>query len=45
MFTVMEQDGLINLKKGFMLEYNGIERYINGSKQTEEVTGKYRKIF
>lgn len=45
MFTEMEQDGLIDSKQGFKIEYKDKDLYINGTKQTEQVTGKYRKYF
>ena len=45
MFTEMEQDGLINSKQGFNIEYKNKNLYINGAKQSEQVTSKYRKYF
>ena len=45
MFTEMEQDGLINSKHGFNIEYKDKNLYINGTRQTEQVTDKYRKYF
>ena len=43
MFTEMEKDGLINSKEGFKIEYKNKSLYINGKKQSDTVTGKYRK--
>ena len=45
MFTEMEQDGLINSKQGFTIEYKNKDLYINGNKQTEQVADKYRRYF
>lgn len=45
MFTEMEKDGLINSKAGFTIEYKNKELYIDGKKQDEKTTGKYRKYF
>ena len=45
MFDEMEKDGLISSKDGFTIEYKEKELYINGTKQTEKITGKYRKYF
>ena len=45
MFTEMEADGLINSKKGFTLEYKNKDLFINGTKQPQQVTDKYRKYF
>lgn len=45
MFTEMEKDGLINQQKGFTINYKDKDLYINGSKQPEQVTDKYRKYF
>lgn len=45
MFTEMEKDGLINSKNGFTLEYKNKELYIDGQKQSEKITDKYRKYF
>ena len=43
MFNEMERDGLISTKEGFSIEYKDRSLYINGNKQTEQVTDKYRK--
>ena len=43
MFNEMESDGLINQKDGFSIEYKDKSLYINGKKQAENVTDKYRK--
>lgn len=45
MFNELENDGLVDPKKGFELEYKDKSLYINGKKQPEKVTGKYRKYF
>jgi hypothetical protein len=45
MFNEMEKDGLINSKQGFTLEYKDKDLYIDGKKQPEQVTDKYRKYF
>lgn len=41
-FTELEKDGLINAKDGFTIEYKEKLLYINGKKQSEAVTDKYR---
>ena len=41
----MEKDKLLNKKEGYSIEYKNQELFINGKKQSEEVTGKYRKYF
>ncbi len=45
MFAEMEKDGLIDRKAGFSVEYKDKDLYINGKKQPENVTDKYRKYF
>lgn len=45
MFNEMEKDGLVDPKQGFSIEYKEKEFYINGTKQSERVTDKYRKYF
>ncbi|MDQ6756439.1 MAG: hypothetical protein M3004_05845 [Bacteroidota bacterium] len=45
MTTEMEKDGLINKKEGYNIEYKNKELLINGKKQSNEVTEKYRKYF
>ncbi len=45
MFTEMEKDGLINSKKGFSIEYKNKDLFIDGKRQPEKVTDKYRKYF
>lgn len=45
MFNEMEKDGLISKKDGFTIEYKNKDLYINGLKQKEQVTDKYRKYF
>ena len=41
----LEKDGLINKKKGYKIEIKSGELYINGTKQSKEVTDTYRKYF
>lgn len=41
----LEKDGLINKKKGYKVEVKNGELYINGTKQSKEVSDKYRKYF
>lgn len=45
MFNEMEKDGLIDSKEGFTIEYKNKDLYIDGKKQTEKTTEKYRKYF
>lgn len=45
LFTELEKDGLINPKKGFTVEYKNKELFIDGKKQSEKTTDKYRKYF
>lgn len=45
MTTEMEKDGLINKKESNTIEYKNKELLINGKKQSQEVTEKYRKYF
>jgi len=45
MFNEMEQDGLIHSKQGFSIEYKDRNLFINGTKQPQQVTDKYRKYF
>ena len=45
MFDEMQNDGLINKKDGFDIEYKDQELYINDKKQSKEVTDKYRPYF
>jgi chromosome segregation ATPase len=45
MFTEMENEGLINSKNGFTIEYKNKDLYIDGKKQSEKTTDKYRKYF
>jgi hypothetical protein len=45
MFVEMEKDGLVDPKKGFTVEYKNKELYIDGKKQNEITTDKYRKYF
>jgi HAMP domain-containing protein len=41
----MEKDKLLNKKEGYTIEYKNQELFINGKKQSKEVSGKYRKYF
>lgn len=43
MFREMEKDGLVDSKKGFTVEFKNKELFINGVKQSQKVTEKYRK--
>ena len=43
MFLEMEKDGLVDTKAGFTIEYKDKALYIDGKKQSEQVTDKYRK--
>lgn len=43
MFSEMGKEGLINSKDGFTIEFKNKSLYINGKKQSDSVTGKYRK--
>lgn len=45
MFLEMEKDGLVDTKKGFSIEYKNKDLYIDGKKQSEQVTDKYRHYF
>jgi len=45
MFDAMQQDGLINQQKGFSIVYKKGELYIDGKKQPDAVTDKYRSYF
>jgi hypothetical protein len=45
MTNEMEKDGLINKGESNTLEYKNKELYINGKKQSPEVSEKYRKYF
>lgn len=45
MFNEMEKDGLVNSKAGFTIEYKNKELYIDGKKQDEKTTDKYRQYF
>lgn len=45
MFNEMEKDGLISQKDGFSIDYKDKELYINGKKQSEQITDKYRGYF
>jgi hypothetical protein len=45
MLVEMEQDGLINTKEDYDIQYKGGELYINHQKQTQEVFNKYQDYF
>ena len=45
LFNALEKDGLISSKDGFTIEYKNKELYINGKKQADSVTEKYRSYF
>lgn len=45
MIYSMEQDGLLNTKEDYTIEYNQGELSINGNKQSSEVSNKYKKYF
>jgi len=45
LITQLEKDGLVDTKKGFELEYRNRSLYIDGKKQSDEVTDRYRKYF
>jgi hypothetical protein len=41
----LEKDGLINTKDDYSIEYKDDELYINGKKQSPEITDKYKDYF
>jgi hypothetical protein len=43
MFTEMEKDGLIDTRVGFNVNFKDGSLFINGKKQPQEITDKYRK--
>jgi hypothetical protein len=43
MFTEMEKDKLIDTRAGFTVSFKDSDLFINGKKQPQEVTDKYRK--
>jgi hypothetical protein len=43
LFTEMEKDGLIDTRAGFTVNFKDGDLFINGKKQSKEVTDKYRK--
>ncbi len=45
LFTELEKDGLINSRNGFTVEYRNKELFIDGKKQSDKTTDKYRKYF
>lgn len=45
MIYSMESDGLLNTKEDYVIKYRNGELSINGKKQSQEVTDKYKKYF
>ena len=45
MTSEMEKDGLLNKKESNTIEFKDKELFINGKKQSQETTEKYRKYF
>ena len=45
MIEQMEDDGLINTREDYRIQFKNNELIINGKKQSSEVTEKYRKYF
>lgn len=43
MFNEMEKDGLIDQKKGFVIDYKNRTLIINGKKQSDKIADKYHK--
>jgi hypothetical protein len=41
----LEKDGLINTKEDYSIKYKDDELYINGKKQSPEITDKYKSYF
>jgi uncharacterized membrane protein len=41
----MEKDKLLNKKESYIIEYKNQELFINGKKQSKEVSEKYRNFF
>ncbi len=41
----LQKDGLIDKKKNYKIEVKSGELYINGEKQTKELSDKYRKYY
>ena len=45
-YLPVQKDGLIDKNKGYSIEWkNGGELYINGKKQTKEISDKYKKYY
>ena len=44
MLKMMEKDGLINRKTGFIIKKSGNDLYINNVKQSKEVFNKYESM-
>ncbi len=45
MFVEMESDGLISIKNGFRIKFEKGELFINGKRQLQQVTEKYKNYF
>jgi hypothetical protein len=45
MIYSMENDGLLSTKEDYVIKYRNGELSVNGKKQSQEVTDKYRKYF
>ncbi len=45
MFNALERDGLIDSRKGFIIEFRSPDLFINGKKQPSEISEKYRGFF
>jgi len=45
MIYSMEKEGLLSTKEDYKIEYKDGELFINGKKQNQEVTDKYKKYF
>ena len=45
MLSSMEKDGLLNTKENYSVEYKNGELFINGKKQPDTITNKYRHYF
>lgn len=43
MFMEMKKDGLVDSKGEYKIEYKNKELYINGKKQSQQITDKYRR--
>jgi stage III sporulation protein SpoIIIAA len=45
MLDEMENEGLINTREDYKIQFKNKELFINGKKQSEEATEKYKKYF